>query len=97
MIQVEWYSWWCCISYLAEYFTVEWNQVRLQDSPKDGPFTFQTTLYRNGTIVFVYKTIPIPVGAINDTHHPVKVGLSDAYIKDKNMLCEYGFKPQISS
>ncbi|CAL8110537.1 unnamed protein product [Orchesella dallaii] len=76
------------VNYINEndFFAVEWNQVRLQDSPQVGPFTFQTTLFRNGTIVFVYKTIPIPVTAINDTHHPVKVGLSDAYIKDKNML-----------
>jgi hypothetical protein len=67
-------------------FTVEWRHVHLQDSQNKGPFTFQTTLYKNGTIVFAYREIPIPIREINDTMHPVKVGLSDAYIRDRTML-----------
>jgi hypothetical protein len=26
---------------------------------------------------------------VNDTNHPVKVGLSDAYITDKTLLCKH--------
>ncbi len=33
----------------------------------------------------IYKTMQ----NINDTQHPVKVGLSDAYIRDKSILGEY--------
>jgi hypothetical protein len=72
----------------GDLFTVEWKEMRLQDHPEMGNFTFQTTLYKNGTIVFAYKTIPIPITKINDTNHPVKVGLSDAYIKDRGAFGE---------
>ncbi|OXA58296.1 plexin domain-containing protein 1 [Folsomia candida] len=76
------------VSFLStsEFFVVEWSEVKLHDSPEIGNFTFQTTLYKNGTIVFAYKNVPIAVNAINDTQHPVKVGLSDAYIRDKSIL-----------
>ncbi|KAB0797330.1 hypothetical protein PPYR_08324 [Photinus pyralis] len=70
-------------------FTVVWDQVRLQDSPHAGSFTFQTTLFKNGDIVFVYKNIPIPVEDISDISHPVKVGLSDAYRKSHSIFCKY--------
>jgi len=68
---------------IDELFSVEWRKLRLQDHPDLGNFTFQTTLYKNGTIVFVYENIPVAIRQINDTNHPVKVGLSDAYIKDR--------------
>lgn len=64
-------------------FTVEWSNVALQDKKDAGEFTFQVTLHSSGDIVFVYKDIPITVDKIGDTLHPVKVGLSDAYIIDK--------------
>ncbi|XP_076253923.1 plexin domain containing lethal (1) G0289 [Rhynchophorus ferrugineus] len=67
-------------------FTVEWDSVLLQDKPDDGEFTFQTTLHQNGDIVFVYKNVPLLIKDINDDHHPVKVGLSDAYILDKTIF-----------
>lgn len=68
-------------------FTVTWNNVTLQDKPKAGGFTFQTTLYANGNIVFVYKNLPIIVKDIDSTNHPVKIGLSDAYVLDKTIFC----------
>ncbi|XP_068979740.1 plexin domain-containing protein 2 [Bombus flavifrons] len=64
-------------------FTVVWEKVVLQDKPDAGAFTFQVTLHQNGDIVFVYSMIPLMVEHIKDTAHPVKVGLSDAYIMDR--------------
>ncbi|XP_003700501.1 plexin domain containing lethal (1) G0289 [Megachile rotundata] len=64
-------------------FTVVWEKVVLQDKPEAGAFTFQVTLHQNGDIVFVYSMIPLMVELIEDTAHPVKVGLSDAYIMDR--------------
>lgn len=79
-------------SYIRYYdngtaFTVEWGRVSLQDKPNDGEFTFQATLHKNGDIVFVYKTVPLFINQIQDDLHPVKVGLSDAYIIDNTIFC----------
>ncbi|XP_056642891.1 plexin domain-containing protein 2 [Diorhabda sublineata] len=67
-------------------FTVEWEKVVLQDKPEDGEFTFQVTLFDNGDIIFVYKKVPLLVDQIQELHHPVKVGLSDAYIMDQTVF-----------
>ncbi|KAL6431547.1 hypothetical protein ACFW04_007250 [Cataglyphis niger] len=77
-----------CVKYAdnGTAFTVEWEKVILQDHPKAGPFTFQVTLHQNGDIVFVYSVIPLVIGSIEDTLHPVKVGLSDAYIMDRTVF-----------
>lgn len=69
-------------------FTVQWERVSLQDKPTEGEFTFQATLHKNGDIIFVYKTIPEIIESIVDDHHPVKVGLSDAYIIERTIFCE---------
>lgn len=61
----------------------------LQDKPDAGAFTFQVTLFDSGDIVFVYKVIPLMVDLIEDTAHPVKVGLSDAYIMDRTVFCKF--------
>lgn len=61
-------------------FVVQWDNVHLKDREADGPFTFQAVLDRNGTIVFNYRDIPIAVESMNSTEHPVKVGLSDAFL-----------------
>ncbi|KAK9888577.1 hypothetical protein WA026_000817 [Henosepilachna vigintioctopunctata] len=63
-------------------FTVLWEKVALKDRPKDGDFTFQTTLHKNGDIIFAYEHVPEIIEDIKDDMHPVKVGLSDAYIID---------------
>ena len=73
----------------ATSFTVEWEKVVLHDKPEDGAFTFQATLHQNGDIVFVYTAIPLVVENIKDTLHPVKVGLSDAYIMDRTVFCKF--------
>ncbi|ENN70185.1 tumor endothelial marker 7, partial [Dendroctonus ponderosae] len=69
-------------------FTVEWENVQLRDKPNK-EFTFQTTLYKNGDIVFVYKAVPMSIKNINSEHHPVKVGVSDAYILDRTTELEH--------
>lgn len=69
-------------------FTVLWENVKLQDKD-DGAFTFSATLYDSGNITFAYYKIPMSIKAIQDDKHPVKVGLSDAYIIDKTIFCEY--------
>ncbi|KAK5881559.1 hypothetical protein CesoFtcFv8_022342 [Champsocephalus esox] len=61
-------------------FVVQWDSVSLKDREAEGPFTFQAVLNKNGTIVFNYRDIPIPVEKMNSTEHPVKVGLSDAFM-----------------
>ncbi|KAJ8980208.1 hypothetical protein NQ317_002221 [Molorchus minor] len=75
-------------------FTVEWQKVSLQEKPNE-KFTFQVTLLKNGDIIFVYKNISISVKDIQDDNHPVKVGLSDAYILDRTIFWIFGYwKPQ---
>lgn len=66
-------------------FTVLWERVSLQDKPDAGEFTFQATLHSSGDIVFVYQNVPVIIGNIQDNYHPVKIGLSDAYIIDRTI------------
>ncbi|XP_051856420.1 plexin domain-containing protein 2 isoform X1 [Antechinus flavipes] len=59
---------------------VQWDHVHLQDNYNLGSFTFQATLLSDGRIIFGYKEIPVLVTQISTTNHPVKVGLSDAFV-----------------
>ena len=63
----------------------------LKDKNPDGKFTFQIILLDNGDIVFVYKDIPFSIDTIPDKSHPVKVGISDAYVIDKTVFCKNEF------
>lgn len=72
----------------ATTFTVLWENVSLQDQPSGGNFTFEATLKSNGDIIFVYQNIPNITAELSDHFHPVKIGLSDAYIMDKSIFCE---------
>lgn len=70
---------------------VEWGNVYLQGreaegAHMEGPFTFQAILHANGDIVFAYKNIPVSIMTIADEEHPVKVGLSDAYIIERTIF-----------
>ncbi|XP_056247661.1 plexin domain-containing protein 2-like isoform X1 [Seriola aureovittata] len=58
---------------------VQWDQIHLQDVSL-GTFTFQAVLHSDGRIVFAYKEIPIDISEISTENHPVKVGLSDAFV-----------------
>ncbi|XP_050980883.1 plexin domain-containing protein 2 [Labeo rohita] len=59
---------------------VQWDRVYLQDASHLGSFTFQAALYKDGRITFAYKEVPIDISKINSVNHPVKVGLSDAFV-----------------
>ncbi|KAL4624679.1 plexin domain-containing protein 2-like [Arapaima gigas] len=59
---------------------VQWDHVHLQDNYNLGSFTFQAALHSDGRIIFAYKEVPVPVSWIDSTNHPVKVGLSDAFV-----------------
>uniref|UniRef100_I3JQP8 Plexin domain containing 2a n=1 Tax=Oreochromis niloticus TaxID=8128 RepID=I3JQP8_ORENI len=59
---------------------VQWNRLHLQDNISVGAFTFQAALHSDGRIVFAYKQIPISISDISSENHPVKVGLSDAFM-----------------
>ncbi|XP_030630449.1 plexin domain-containing protein 2 [Chanos chanos] len=59
---------------------VQWDHVYLQDGFDLGSFTFQVSLHSDGRIVFAYKEIPIDINQISSVNHPVKVGLSDAFV-----------------
>ncbi|XP_068593970.1 plexin domain-containing protein 2, partial [Cebidichthys violaceus] len=59
---------------------VQWNRIPLQDNISLGTFTFQAILHSDGRIVFAYKEIPLDLKDISTENHPVKVGLSDAFV-----------------
>uniref|UniRef100_A0A8C6P6L5 Plexin domain containing 2b n=1 Tax=Nothobranchius furzeri TaxID=105023 RepID=A0A8C6P6L5_NOTFU len=59
---------------------VQWDHVHLQDNYNLGSFTFQATLHNTGRIIFAYKEIPTEISQISFVNHPVKVGLSDAFV-----------------
>ncbi|MCI4377652.1 hypothetical protein PGIGA_G00206010 [Pangasianodon gigas] len=59
---------------------VQWDHVYLQDDPDLGSFTFQASLHSDGRITFAYKEIPVDISKIRSENHPVKVGLSDAFV-----------------
>ncbi|XP_015792575.1 plexin domain-containing protein 2-like [Tetranychus urticae] len=63
-------------------FVVQWENVATKELPQIF-FIFQVSLFPNGDIVFVYKDLPISFNDLPSTHHPVKVGLSDAYLIDR--------------
>lgn len=62
---------------------VQWSDVQMKDNKPPGNFSFQVTLHKNGDIVFVYKSLPVPINEIPEVEHPVKVGISDAFLIDK--------------
>ncbi|XP_040918481.1 plexin domain-containing protein 1-like isoform X2 [Toxotes jaculatrix] len=64
----------------GEVFVVQWEQVRLLGKESEGAFTFQAALYKTGAVTFSYRDIPLPLDMISSAEHPVKVGLSDAFM-----------------
>ncbi|XP_039595904.1 plexin domain-containing protein 1 isoform X1 [Polypterus senegalus] len=61
-------------------FVVQWDRVILQGRKHVGAFTFQVVLHKEGNITFSYRDVPIPIREISSVQHPVKVGLSDAFM-----------------
>uniref|UniRef100_A0A183GM99 PSI domain-containing protein n=1 Tax=Heligmosomoides polygyrus TaxID=6339 RepID=A0A183GM99_HELPZ len=75
-------------------FVVEWRRVQLREQRQAGPFTFQTTLFKNGSIAFVYKSVPMNVSNISDEQHPVKCGISDAYLYNHQFMSHGTMSPK---
>ncbi|ETE73954.1 Plexin domain-containing protein 1, partial [Ophiophagus hannah] len=71
-------------------FVVQWDQVYLEGKEDKGCFIFQAALYNSGRIVFGYKEIPMSVLEISSTQHPVKAGLSDAFMILNSSPGEFG-------
>ncbi len=44
-------------THTGDRFTVQWNQVHNHDHVNDGPFTFQVSLFQDGSIHFVYREV----------------------------------------
>ncbi|OQV16839.1 Plexin domain-containing protein 2 [Hypsibius exemplaris] len=63
--------------------TFEWRNALLHEKPQAGPFTFQVTLRADGTIIFSYSKVPVPISSLPNDTHPVKIGVSDAYMIDR--------------
>lgn len=65
-----------------EVFIIEWRNVLLRTSNETenpGPFQFQSVINRNGTIMFLYKKVPLIA-----IPHTTFAGLhSGVYVKDK--------------
>ncbi|XP_035035813.2 plexin domain-containing protein 1 [Hippoglossus stenolepis] len=68
----------------GEVFVVQWERVRLSGRESEGAFTFQVALHKTGTISFSYRNIPQSLDMIGSAEHPVKVGLSDAFMVSSN-------------
>lgn len=71
-------------------FLVQWSNIFLQDASKhnqsdaiDKPFSIQAILKSNGDIIFAYEKVPYNISMINGYNHPVKAGISDAYVIDR--------------
>uniref|UniRef100_A0A672GSK1 Plexin domain containing 1 n=1 Tax=Salarias fasciatus TaxID=181472 RepID=A0A672GSK1_SALFA len=64
----------------GEVFVVQWERVRLPGKEAAGAFTFQAALYKTGVIAFSYRDIPLPLDVMGSAEHPVKAGLSDAFM-----------------
>uniref|UniRef100_UPI0037E81473 plexin domain-containing protein 1-like isoform X1 n=2 Tax=Semicossyphus pulcher TaxID=241346 RepID=UPI0037E81473 len=64
----------------GEVFVVQWERVRLPGRESAGAFTFQAALHKTGSITFSYRDIPLSIDAISSAEHPVKAGLSDAFM-----------------
>jgi len=65
-----------------DFFVVQWKGMQMNGTVQsdDKKFNFQNILYRNGTIIFAYKSIPIsPIQLPNMTHN-VTIGVADALL-----------------
>lgn len=65
--------------------TVQWEKVPLQEA-NNTAFSFQVTIHNSGNVVFAYREVPVDIKGIQTTAHPVKVGMSDAYIIDRTIF-----------
>ena len=61
----------------------QWESVFEGGVSTKKPFTFQVTLFLNGTIMFTYMKIPYSVTSFKSKNFPPKVGMSDGFVRTK--------------
>lgn len=61
-------------------YTVQWDSVYESEKNTNDSFTFQVSLFKDGTIYFSYQNIPHNVSEIPSKYLKKKVGLADGYI-----------------
>ena len=62
-------------------FIAQWDNIHEARKNNSSPFTFQVSLFDNGTIIFSYKSIPYSVVNFTSVGFHSKVGLSDGFVK----------------
>ena len=65
----------------GEKFTAQWESVYEGGKNSSTPFTFQVSLFKNGSIIFAYKTVPYSLSKFVSKAFPPKVGLADGFVK----------------
>eukprot|EP00112_Aurelia_sp_Birch-Aquarium-sp1_P005108 Seg1580.6 transcript_id=Seg1580.6/GoldUCD/mRNA.D3Y31 product="Plexin domain-containing protein 2" protein_id=Seg1580.6/GoldUCD/D3Y31 len=65
----------------GETFTAQWESVYEGGKNNSDPFTFQVSLFKNGSIIFAYKTIPYSLSKFVSKTFLPKVGLADGFVK----------------
>jgi len=61
----------------------QWESVFEGGNSTNMPFTFQVTLFLNGTVMFTYIKIPYSITSFKSKNFPPKVGMSDGFVLTK--------------
>ena len=61
---------------------VLWEKMTLNNQPELGFFTFESIVYTNGTILFVYKDIPSLLNETSSSNYTSLIGVADAFSTD---------------
>ena len=72
------------IYYLVEEerIIVLWDKLTLNGRSQMGFFTFETIVYKNGTIQFLYKDIPGLLNETSTSNYTSLIGVADAFLAD---------------
>ncbi|KAI6651965.1 Plexin domain-containing protein 1 isoform X2 [Oopsacas minuta] len=71
---------------------VLWEKVTLNGRPEIGFFTFETIVYKNGKILFLYKDIPALLNETSAMNYTSLIGVADAFLVelvDVNVIYTY--------
>ena len=72
------------IYYLVEdeRIVVLWDKLTINGRSQMGLFTFETIVYKNGSIQFLYKDIPALLNETSTSNYTSLIGVADAFIAD---------------